>query len=101
MAAAGGPNVEAIVTKALIIRGGTHNPKVAVVNLRSIMKGNEPDLAIEGGDILWVPKSPWSKLDDYLEAVLVTAAQAVAVQEGLGVLGQTGSAGVTINAGGF
>ncbi|MAS94151.1 MAG: hypothetical protein CMO55_13225 [Verrucomicrobiales bacterium] len=101
VAAAGGPNVEAIVTKALIIRGGTHNPKVAVVNLRSIMKGNEPDLAIEGGDILWVPKSPWSKLDDYLEAVLVTAAQAVAVQEGLGVLGQTGSAGVTINAGGF
>lgn len=101
VAAAGGPNVEAIVTKALIIRGGTQNPKVAVVNLRSIMKGGEPDLALQGGDIVWVPKSPWSKLDDYLEAILITAAQAVAVQEGLGVLGQSGTTGVTINAGGF
>ena len=100
VSAAGGPKIESNVTRALIIRGGTHTPKVAVVNLRSIMKGYEPDLRLQGGDIVWVPKGPWSKLDDYVEAVLVTAAQAVAVQEGLGVLGTTRSAGVTINAGG-
>lgn len=100
VAAAGGPQPQAIATKALILRGGTLNPKVAVVNLRAIMKGQEPDLKLEGGDIVWVPRSPWSKLETYVEAVLITAAQAVAVQEGLGVLGTTGSAGVTINAGG-
>lgn len=100
VAAAGGPNPDAIVTKALILRGGTLRPQVAVVNLRNIMKGQEPDLKLEGGDIVWVPRSPWSKLEDYVEAVLITAAQAVAVQEGLGVLGTTGSAGVTITAGG-
>lgn len=100
VAAAGGPLPQAIATKALILRGGTLTPQVAVVNLRAIMKGQEPDLKLEGGDIVWVPRSPWSKLDDYVEAVLITAAQAVAVQEGLGVLGTTGSAGVTITAGG-
>ena len=100
VAAAGGPRADAIVTKALILRGGTLKPQVAVVNIKAIMKGQESDLRLEGGDIVWVPKSPWTKLESYVEAVLVTAAQAVAVQEGLGVLGATGSAGVTINAGG-
>ncbi len=100
VAAAGGPQPNAIVTKALILRGGTLRPQVAVVNLKAVMKGQEPDLKLEGGDIVWVPRSPWTKLRDYAEAVLVTAAQAVAVQEGLGALGTTGSAGVTITAGG-
>lgn len=100
VAAAGGPRPDAIVTKALILRGGALRPKVAVVNLGNIMKGGESDLKLEGGDIVWLPRSPWSKLEDYVEAVLITAAQAVAVQEGLGVLGATGSAGVTITAGG-
>lgn len=100
VAVAGGTKPDAIVTKALIIRGGTHRPKVAVVDIRGLMRGKEPDLALQGGDIIWVPKSPWTKLKEYTEAVLVTAAQAVAVQEGLGVLGVEGGTGVTINAGG-
>lgn len=100
VAVAGGTRPDAIVTKVLIIRGGTHRPKVAVVDLRAVTRGKEPDLALEGGDIVWVPKSPWTKLKEYTEAVLITAAQAVAVQEGLGVLGVDGGTGVTISAGG-
>ncbi len=100
VAAAGGARPEAIVTKALIIRGGLRTPQVAVVNIREIMRGREPDLALKGGDIVWVPRSPWTKLKNYTEAVLVTAAQAVAVQEGLGALGATGGADVAITAGG-
>jgi len=100
VAVAGGTRPDAIITKALIIRGGTHRPQVAVVDLRAVMRGKEPDLALQGGDIVWVPKSPWTKLKEYTEAVLITAAQAVAIQEGLGVLGVEGGTGVTINAGG-
>ncbi|MEX2580991.1 MAG: polysaccharide biosynthesis/export family protein [Verrucomicrobiales bacterium] len=100
VAAAGGPKPEAIVTKALIIRGGTRKPQIAVVNINGIMKGHEPDLKLQGGDIVWVPRSPWTKLKNYAEAVLVTAAQAVAVQEGLGALGVSGGADVSIRAGG-
>lgn len=100
VAVAGGTRPDAIVTKVLIIRGGTHNPKVAVVDLRALSRGKEPDLALEGGDIVWVPRTPWTKLQEYTEAVLITAAQAVAVNEGLAVLGAEGGAGVNINAGG-
>ena len=99
VAAAGGSRPEAIVTKALIIRGGVHRPQVAVVNIQDISKGRSPDLALQGNDIVWVPRSPWTKLKNYTEAVLVTAAQAVAVQEGLGVLGVEGGTGITISAG--
>jgi len=102
-AAAGGARPEAIVTKALIIRGSMTHPQVAVVNIQNISRGKEPDLSLRGGDIIWVPRSPWTKLRNYTEAVLITAAQAVAVQEGLSVVGADGDAsitGVTINAGG-
>lgn len=98
VAAAGGPKTGAIVTKALIVRGGTRQPKVAVVNIKAITTGKEPDLILQGGDIVWVPQSPWTKLEDYAEGVLLTAAQAIAVQEGLGLLGTVGGTGVTISA---
>jgi polysaccharide export outer membrane protein len=100
VAGAGGPKPEAVVTKALIIRGGHHNPEVAVVNFRDIMKGYDSDLKLQGGDIIWMPRSNWSNVVKYTGAVLNTAAQAIAVQEGLGVLGATGAVGISINAGG-
>jgi protein involved in polysaccharide export with SLBB domain len=100
VSAAGGVDKDAVGSKALILRGGTHRPKVAVVNVNAVMRGKQPDLRLEGGDIVWVPRTPWTKLNEYVEAVLITAGQAVAVQEGLGVLGTSGSAGVTITAGG-
>ncbi|MDF1737758.1 MAG: polysaccharide biosynthesis/export family protein [Verrucomicrobiales bacterium] len=100
VAGAGGPKPEAVVTKALIIRGGHHNPEVAVVNFRDIMKGFDSDLRLEAGDIIWMPRSNWSNVIKYTGAVLNTAAQAIAVQEGLGVLGATGGAGISISAGG-
>lgn len=102
VAAAGGAKPDAIVTKALIIRGGMSHPQVAVVNIPDISKGRAPDLALRGGDIVWVPRSPWTRLKDYTEAVIFTAAQAVAVQEGLAIFGAEGTAsisGVTITAG--
>ncbi|MEM7698223.1 MAG: SLBB domain-containing protein [Verrucomicrobiota bacterium] len=100
VAAAGGAKPNAHINKALILRGSHHDPDVAVVNLRAIMKGWDPDLMLAGGDIIWVPKTAWTTLARYTEGVLTTAAQAVAVQEGLGVLGTVGSAGITITAGG-
>jgi polysaccharide export outer membrane protein len=100
VAAAGGIAKDAVGSRALIIRGSTHEPKVAVVNFWEIRKGKQPDLRLQGGDIVWMPRTPWTQLARYTEAVLSTAGQAVAVQEGLGVLGSTGSAGITINAGG-
>ncbi len=100
VAAAGGPRADAIVTRALVLRGSACEPEVCVVNLRRILRGEDPDLKLRGGDIIWLPESPWSNLKRYTESVMTTAAQAIAVQEGLGILGTSGGAGVTITAGG-
>ena len=100
VASAGGVDKEAVKSKALILRGGTHDPQVAVVNIDAVMRGKEPDLLLEGGDIVWVPRTAWTKLKEYTEAVLITAGQAVAIQEGITVAGGDGRTGVAITAGG-
>ncbi|MCB1234940.1 MAG: SLBB domain-containing protein [Verrucomicrobiae bacterium] len=102
VALAGGPRQDAVVTKAIVIRGSMTKPRVAVVNIHNIMRGYDPDARLIAGDIVWVPDTAWTYLKNYAQGVLVTAAQAVAVQEGLAVLGKgNGGAGVTINAGGY
>jgi len=101
VAVAGGPRKDAIITKTLVIRGSLSQPRVATVNLHNIMRGYAADAPLAAGDIVWVPNTVFTYLKSYTEAILVTAAQAVAVQEGLTALGkQVGGANVTISAGG-
>ncbi|MDF1756075.1 MAG: polysaccharide biosynthesis/export family protein [Verrucomicrobiales bacterium] len=99
ISSAGGPRADAVVTKAMIIRGSTREPNVSVVNIQHLMRGTAPNLKVKGGDIIWIPRSMWTNVKNYTESVLTTAAQAIAVQEGLATLGSSGSAGVTITAG--
>ncbi|MCB1062798.1 MAG: polysaccharide biosynthesis/export family protein [Verrucomicrobiae bacterium] len=102
VAMAGGPRQDAIINKALVIRGSLKQPKVATVNLHDIIRGKESDARLAAGDIVWVPNTIYTYLREYTQAALVTAAQAVAVQQGLSVLGKDfGGADVTISAGGF
>jgi protein involved in polysaccharide export with SLBB domain len=96
VATAGGFDSNAVKSKALILRGGIRDPKVAVVNIDAVMQGNEPDLLLEGGDLVWVPRTVWTKLREYTEAVLITAGQAVAIQESITFIGGEGRTGVTI-----
>lgn len=101
LASVGGHRPDAIVTKALIIRGSLQTPRVAVININNIMKGRDRDVRLVAGDVIWVPNTMWTYLRDYVEGVAVTAAQAVAVQEGLAVMDvPLGGANVTITAGG-
>lgn len=99
ISSAGGPRADAVVTKAMIIRGSTREPNVSVVNIQHLMRGTAPNLKVKGGDIIWIPRSMWTNVKNYTESVLTTAAQAIAVQEGLATLGSSGGAGVTITAG--
>ncbi len=86
-AQAGGPAEEAIVTKALVIRGSLSRPRVAVVNLYGIARGYNRDFELAPGDILWVPKSPWTTLNRYVNSILTTAAQSVAIAGGYSAIG--------------
>lgn len=100
VAIAGGPREDAIITKALVIRGSLSDPKVATVNLHNIIRGYDADARLVGGDIVWVPNTVFSYLSEYAEAALITASQALAVQGGLSVLGKEfGGANVSIQAG--
>ena len=96
VATAGGFDSNAVKSKALILRGGIRDPKVAVVNIDAVMQGNEPDLLLEGGDLVWVPRTVWTKLREYTEAVLITAGQAVAIQESITFIGGEGRTGVPL-----
>ena len=87
VAMAGGPRDEAVITKALVIRGYPNKPRVAVVNIRNIMHGRDSDAHRIGGDIVWVPDTVWTDLLSYARGAVITAAQAVAIQEGLSVVG--------------
>ena len=69
-----GPRPGGYLSKAIVIRGSTSDPKVAVVNLRGIAKGQATDFALESGDILWVPRNPWEKLGEYAYEALNSAA---------------------------
>lgn len=83
----------------LIIRGSTCQPEVCVANFNRLARGMDPNLRIQPGDIVWVPRSLWTNVRDYTRTILTTAAQAIAVQEGLAAFGNAGSTGVTITAG--
>ena len=98
LAQAGGADPTAVVTKAIVIRGSLNQPRVAVCNLHGIQRGYDRDFELRAGDILWVPKSNWTYVNRYLEAVIVTAAQAVAVNEGEHIIG-TGGNGAEISIG--
>ncbi len=99
IAKAEGPRPNAFLSRAIVIRGSTTDPVVAVVNLRDVAVGRGADFTLESGDILWVPKNPWSKLGEYVYEILDSAATAVAVAEGAAILEGDSSVEVTIPAG--
>ncbi|WOO42028.1 polysaccharide biosynthesis/export family protein [Rubellicoccus peritrichatus] len=95
-----GPRKDAFLSKVVIVRGSKKEPEVAVVNLLEIMKGEATDIALQPGDIVWVPQNPWQKLGQYVELILRDATYAVAINEGANFVGEGGGAVVTIPAGG-
>lgn len=66
----------------VIIRGSLVKPKVAVVNFDDIRKGKAPDIKLKPRDIVWVPNSPWERVEKYLKSALNTFASTVSANEG-------------------
>lgn len=76
----------AYVQRVLLVRGSYAKPRVAILNYDSIVKGKHPDVAVQAGDILWVPRSPWERIERYIDMVLSTAVETVAANEGIRVV---------------
>ena len=81
VAAALGPRREAHTLRTILLRGSVREPKAAVVNLNAILKGRARNFHLQPGDILWVPKEPWQKLEEYAKVAAESATTSIALQQ--------------------
>jgi len=65
-----------------IVRGSISQPQVAFVNYYDIVKGRTPDVALEPGDIVYVPLTRYRYLRKYLDIALNTFVSSVAINAG-------------------
>jgi len=79
-ASAGGPVENSFAQRTLLLRGSLREPKVAVINFNSILKGRYKNFRLRPGDVIWVPKTPWRKLKEYGNEVLDFLARSYAVR---------------------
>lgn len=73
---------EAYMERILVVRGRFTEPQVAVIDYQAILQGRRPDVALEPGDIVWVPDSPWYDLQEYAKTIVTTFVRSVAAREG-------------------
>jgi len=55
LAQAEGFTADADLKRIHIVRGGLHNPTVIMINFEEVLKGNAREVALEPGDIVYVP----------------------------------------------
>lgn len=83
VAQAGGTVIrESYPQQIAIVRGSLSQPKVAVVDMNAIIRGEAPDVLLEPQDIVYVPQSPHRVLTRYLDTILQTFVRVVGVNEG-------------------
>ena len=83
LASAGGLTPHAYPQHVVIIRDSLTNPRAAVVNFNEIMHGKTTDVLLQAKDIVWVPNSPFTRLDHYYHLIVNTFARTVAANEGI------------------
>jgi len=96
IAEAQGIKAGAYVQRVLLVRGSFSQPQVAILNFDSIVKGKHSDVAVLPGDILWIPRSPWERIERYIDIVIGTATETVAANEGLRMVEGEESLGIDI-----
>jgi len=57
--------------RVLLVRGSIDEPEVRIVDVNAILKGSIPDVRIEPGDIIYVSKRPWSRVEDVLDRAIM------------------------------
>ncbi len=82
VASAKGVLPTAFSQRVVIIRGSLTKPLVATVNLNEIMHGKATDVILQPRDIVWVPSSPWSRMNDYTKLIVNTFVRTIAANEG-------------------
>ena len=80
---AGGTVKYGLTDKAVIIRGGLNQPRIAEVNYAAIVQGRAVDVRLEPGDVVYVPFTPFRKLAELVETVLDQTVRTTAANYGI------------------
>ena len=97
---ANGPAPEAYVTHVAIVRGSLTQPQLIEVDYKAVLKGKAPNVALEPGDIVYVPLSPYRILSEYADLIITTFARTWTANMGVrAVEGSTGNVGVAVPIG--
>jgi len=101
IATASGTIKDAYWYNVALVRGSLSQPRVAIVNYRSIVHGKERDIKLEPQDIIYVPFTPYRYLTKYLDVALQTFVSSVAINVGARAVSQrpVTATGVFIPAG--
>jgi polysaccharide export outer membrane protein len=69
---AGGMTDQARASEVRLIRGGMADPELFVINIDEVMEGRASDLALQPGDIVFVPKTPLAEWNTIVKQILPT-----------------------------
>ena len=82
LATARGTTPTAWLREVVIVRGSLSQPSVALVNVLEILTGKQPDVRLAPRDIVFVPFSPYRRLEKYLNAAVNTFVRGAAANAG-------------------
>jgi polysaccharide export outer membrane protein len=98
VAEAGGTTPDAYLSNVAILRGSVSNPRIGIVSLAGIVRGQVPDVRLEPGDIVFVPNTPYRTLERYALLILDTFARTVGANAGAHIVSPTASGvGVSVS----
>lgn len=73
---------DAHLSHVAIVRGSLSQPKVSIINYREVIRGQQPDVLLQAGDIVYVPFSPFRTVERYVNLILNTFVTTVGINEG-------------------
>lgn len=82
IALAGGTVEDAYLKEVAIMRGSVTHPQIGIVSVSDILHGKALDVRLEPGDIVYVPLSPYRKVEQYAHLIVDTFARTVGINEG-------------------
>ncbi|HEY0455623.1 MAG TPA: polysaccharide biosynthesis/export family protein, partial [Verrucomicrobiae bacterium] len=68
---------DAYLFHVALVRGSLQSPQIAIVNYHGIVRGTEPDVPLQPGDIVYVPFAPYRFITKYLDLITQTFVSSV------------------------
>ncbi|MDB6066706.1 MAG: polysaccharide export protein Wza [Pedosphaera sp.] len=100
VAGANGPLGDAYLSHVAIVRGSLSQPQIMEVDYYAVLHGRAPNVALEPGDIVYVPLSPYRFITDYANLIVDTFVRTWSANEGVrAVSGSAASVGINVPIG--